>query len=146
MTHWWMKDLVNASLMNKGFSRWLTYEWWIRWMTHIWMKDLMNDSLMYKRSTECNSQVCMVQVYLPGGQGSAVSVGRLLVCLRRLCKHKHMYVTLKELEHRKLGWKELIFKYDLSKSLSKEMRWNMADTKEILDYIFKKMKNACNMR
>jgi len=56
---------------------------------------------------------------------------------------------LKELEHRKLGWKVLtsILKYDLGfKILSKEMWWHMADTKNILDYIFKKMKNACNMR
>jgi len=28
---------------------------------------------------------------------------------------------LKELEHSKLGWKVLILKYDLGKSLSKEM-------------------------
>ena len=53
---------------------------------------------------------------------------------------------LKELEHRKFGWKVLILKYDLGKSLSKEMWWNMSDTKKFLDYIFKKMKNACNMR
>ena len=45
----------------------------------------------------------------------------------------------------KLGWKVLILKYDLGRSLRKEMWCNMADTKKI-DYIFKKMKNACNMR
>jgi len=41
-----------------------------------------------------------------------------------------MYVTfeLKEVEHRKLGWKVLILKYDLGKSLSKEMWCKMADT------------------
>jgi len=43
---------------------------------------------------------------------------------------------LKELEHRKLGWKVLILKYDLGKSLSKEMRCKMADTKKDFDYIF----------
>jgi len=37
---------------------------------------------------------------------------------------------LKELEHRKLGWKVLILKYDLVKSLSKEMWCKMADTKK----------------
>jgi len=43
---------------------------------------------------------------------------------------------LKELEHRQLGWKELILKYDLSKSLSKEMWCEMADTMKNIDYIF----------
>jgi len=52
----------------------------------------------------------------------------------------------KELEHRKLGWKVLILKYDLGKSLSKEMWCKMADTKILFYYIFKKMKNTCNMR
>ena len=48
---------------------------------------------------------------------------------------------LKELEHRKLGWKVLILEYDLGKSLGKEMWWKMADTKTI-DYIFKNTKNC----
>ena len=43
---------------------------------------------------------------------------------------------LKELEHRKLGWKVLILKYYLGKSLSKEMWCKMAETKKIFDYIF----------
>jgi len=47
-----------------------------------------------------------------------------------------MCIYLKELEHRKLGWKVLILKYDLGKSLSKEMWWNMANTKTFLDFIF----------
>jgi len=47
--------------------------------------------------------------------------------------HSH---TLKEVEHRKLGWNILILKYDLSKSLSKEMWCKMADTKKYFDYIF----------
>jgi len=46
------------------------------------------------------------------------------------------FLCLKELEHRKLGWKVLILKYDLGKSLSKEMWCKMADTKKIFDYIF----------
>jgi len=50
--------------------------------------------------------------------------------------------SLKKLEHRKLGWKVLISKYDLGKSLSKEMWCKMADTKTCFYYIFKKMKNA----
>ena len=33
----------------------------------------------------------------------------------------HECVCLKELEHRKLGWKVIILKYDLRKSLSKEI-------------------------
>ena len=45
--------------------------------------------------------------------------------------------SLKELEHRKMGWKVLILKYDLGKSLSKEIRCKMADTKKN-DYVFKK--------
>jgi len=53
---------------------------------------------------------------------------------------------LKELEHTKLGWKVLILKYDLGKSLRKEMWYKMADTKKFLDYIFLKMKNACYMK
>jgi len=52
---------------------------------------------------------------------------------------------LKELEHRKLGWKVLILKYDLGKSLNKEMWCKMTDTKNI-DYIFQQLKNAWNMR
>jgi len=44
-------------------------------------------------------------------------------------------MLLKEQEHRKLGWKVLILKYDLGKSLSKEMWCKMADTKKN-DYIF----------
>jgi len=39
---------------------------------------------------------------------------------------------LKELEQRKLGWKVLILKYDLGKSLSKEKWCKMADTKFFL--------------
>jgi len=45
--------------------------------------------------------------------------------------------ALKELEHRKLGWKVLILKYDLGKSLSKEMWCKMADTKKIWLHILK---------
>ena len=48
---------------------------------------------------------------------------------------KYNYV-LKELEHRKLGWKVLILKYDLGKSLCKEMWCKIADTKTLFDYIF----------
>jgi len=54
-------------------------------------------------------------------------------------------LRLKELKHRKLGWKGLILKYELGKSLGKEMWCKMADTKHFLD-TFVKMKNACNMR
>ena len=43
---------------------------------------------------------------------------------------------LKELEHRKLGWKVFILKYDVGKSLSKEMWCKMADTTEKFNYIF----------
>jgi len=43
---------------------------------------------------------------------------------------------LKELEHKKLGWKVLNLKYDLGKSLGKEMWCKMADTKKKFDYIF----------
>ena len=42
----------------------------------------------------------------------------------------YVMFSLKELEHRKLGWKVLILKYDLGKSLSKEMWCKMADTKK----------------
>ena len=54
-----------------------------------------------------------------------------------ILKKMHFFTTkydnfsgLKELEHRKLGWKVLtsILKYDLGKSLSKEMWCRMADT------------------
>jgi len=54
---------------------------------------------------------------------------------------KVVYVALlKELEHRKLGWKVLILKNYLGKSLSKEMRCKMADTKKILTTYFKRWK------
>jgi len=60
---------------------------------------------------------------------------------------KHIYTTctldesetnmcLKELEHRKLGWNVLLFKYDLGKSLRKKMGCKLADTKNNFDYIF----------
>jgi len=45
------------------------------------------------------------------------------------------FLFLKELEHRKLGWKVLILKYDLGKRKSEEMWCKMADTKKN-DYIF----------
>jgi len=47
---------------------------------------------------------------------------------------------LKELEHRKLGWKVLILEYDICKSLSNEMWCKMADTKNILTTYFKRWK------
>jgi len=53
---------------------------------------------------------------------------------------------LKELEHKQLGWKVLIQKYDLGKSLSKEIWCKMADTNKNLDNIFKNTRNACNVR
>ena len=53
--------------------------------------------------------------------------------------------TLKELEHRKMGWKVLILKYDVGKSLSKEMWCKMTDTKKCWLHILKD-ENACNMR
>jgi len=43
----------------------------------------------------------------------------ILICL----------TSLKELEHRKLGCKVLILKYDLGKGLSNDMSCKMADTK-----------------
>ena len=49
---------------------------------------------------------------------------------------KCSHTMLKELEHRNLGWKVLILKYDLGKSLSKEMWCKMADTKKFFYYIF----------
>ena len=45
---------------------------------------------------------------------------------------------LKDLEHRKLGWKVLNLKYDLGKSLSKKLWCKMADTKNILTTYFKR--------
>jgi len=46
--------------------------------------------------------------------------------------------NLKELEHRKFGWKVLILKYDLGKNLSKKMWCKMADTKKNLTTYFEK--------
>jgi len=43
-----------------------------------------------------------------------------------------LFIKLKELEHRKLGWKVIILKYVLGKSLSREMWCKMADTKTCL--------------
>jgi len=47
---------------------------------------------------------------------------------------------LKEIEHKKLGWKVRILKYDLGKSLNKEM-WIMwckiTDTNNVLLHILK---------
>jgi len=45
-------------------------------------------------------------------------------------------ISLKELEHRKLGWKVFILKYDLGKTICKEMWCKIADTKAFIDYIF----------
>jgi len=49
-------------------------------------------------------------------------------------------MTLKELEHRKMGWKVFILKYDLGKSVSKEMWCKMSDTKTKLTSYFKRRK------
>jgi len=43
----------------------------------------------------------------------------------------------KEARAQKLGWKVLILKYDLGKSLNKEMWCKMADTKKIWLHIWK---------
>jgi len=50
-----------------------------------------------------------------------MSIVSCTICVR--------YKMLMELDHRKLGWKVLILKYDLGKSLSKEMWFKMSDTK-----------------
>jgi len=52
----------------------------------------------------------------------------------------HTLSALKELEHRKLGLKVLILKYDIGKSLSKEMWCKMADTKTFLTTYLKSWK------
>jgi len=52
---------------------------------------------------------------------------------------------IKEARAQKIGLKSIL-KYDLCKSLSKELCCKMADTKTFVDYIFEKMKNACNLR
>ena len=52
------------------------------------------------------------------------------------CRGEVMISSLNELEHRKLGWNVHILKYDLGKSLSKEMWCKMADTKKRIDYMF----------
>ena len=46
----------------------------------------------------------------------------------------------KELEHRKLGWKELTLIYDLDKSLSKEMWCKMANTRKKWNTYIKRWK------
>ena len=48
----------------------------------------------------------------------------------------YVVYRLKELEHRQLGWKVLILKYDLGKSLSKDMWCKMTDIKNNFEYIF----------
>ena len=62
---------------------------------------------------------------------------RVSACLYSCCtsgailiKHlrENLKLRLKELEHKKLGWKVFILKYDLCKSLSKELWCKMADT------------------
>jgi len=45
-------------------------------------------------------------------------------------KSDQIFSFLKELEHRKLGWELLILKYDLGKSLSKELWCKTAETKK----------------
>ena len=65
-----------------------------------------------------------------------VHIQRKLIDIRENWERK----KLKELEHRKLGWKVIILKYDLCKSLSKELWCKTADIKTFVDYIFKKMK------
>ena len=55
-------------------------------------------------------------------------------------------VNVKGAKAQKIWLKILILKYDLSKSLSKEMWCKMADTKKFVDFIYKKIKSACNLR
>ena len=50
--------------------------------------------------------------------------------MARTKTHRTSQQALKELEHSKWGWKVLILKYDLGKSLSKEMWCKMADTQK----------------
>ena len=50
---------------------------------------------------------------------------------------QHFTDILKELEHRKLGWKVLILKYYLGKTLSKGMWCKMADIKKNWLHILK---------
>jgi len=70
--------------------------------------------------------------------------------LKIKCNRNDLYerseIVVKGARARLLGWKVLILKYDLGKSLSKGMWCKMADTKKMFDCIFKKMKNAFNMR
>jgi len=47
-----------------------------------------------------------------------------------------MKIYLKELEHRTLGWKVIILKDDLGKSLVQKMWCKMAGTKNVFDYKF----------
>jgi len=54
--------------------------------------------------------------------------------------YSYLVLCLKELEHRKLGRKVLLWKYDLGKSLSKQMWWNMADNKKLLTTYLKRWK------
>jgi len=56
------------------------------------------------------------------------------------------FLYVKRARAQKIGLKVLILKYDLGKCLSKEMWCKMADTKNIFDYVFKKMESACNIR
>jgi len=48
-----------------------------------------------------------------------------------------MESNIRSIEHRKLGWKVLILKYDLDKSISKEMWCKMADIKKNWLHILK---------
>jgi len=45
-------------------------------------------------------------------------------------------IVFKGARAQKMGWKVLILKYDLGKSLSKQMWCKMADIKKYFDYIF----------
>jgi len=68
-----------------------------------------------------------------------VSVVNFICRIWHQCIGLNMH-SLKELEHKKLGWKVLNLKSDLGKSLSKEMWCKMADTKTILTTYFKRWK------
>jgi len=64
----------------------------------------------------------------------------------RKVSHEQWTVLLAGKELVKLGWKVHILKYNLGKSLSKEMWCKMADTNNNFYHILKTIKIACNKR
>jgi len=93
--------------------------------------DMLQETLIHGFLMICN--ITKVYKYFLG-------ITNLWIALPTKYTKLNVQWILMELEHRKMGWKVLILKYDLGKKLSKEKWCKMAYTKKNLTTYFKRWK------